>query len=166
MRAEVVRYLTAVGLDPAYQGYLPEHERPRGPILIVGHHAAFARNPRPGTALASFPGTTELTETRYPAMGLVRVEQAIERRVVAPDGTTSVRWEEAVFPGLPTGILWQLLPAERDPATGRWVIAAGTWAAGARRGLLPAAVRALVPGAPEVVALYDHNPHTGRRWPS
>jgi hypothetical protein len=166
MRADLARYLTAVRLDPAYQCCVPEYELPRGPVLVVGHHAAFARNPPRGTALAGFPGTSDMVETRYPAVGLVRVEQATERLVIHADGTTSVRWEEAVFPGYPSGILWQLLPAERDPVSGRWVIAAGSWSAGVRRGMLPPAVRAQVPGAPEIVALYDHDPHTGQRWPS
>ncbi|MGW0252389.1 hypothetical protein ACWDYH_37750 [Nocardia goodfellowii] len=166
MHWEVIRHLAQVDVDRAHRRFLPEHELPRGPVLVVGHHAAFARTPRAGTALAAFPFAADLAETRFTPMGLVRIEQAIERLVVNEDGTTRFWWEEAVFPGHPNGILWLLLPAERDRATGRWVIAPGSWTAGARWAMLPRQVHAHVPGAPKTVALYDHDPHTGQRWPS
>ncbi|MFF0533582.1 hypothetical protein ACFYT3_35100 [Nocardia amikacinitolerans] len=167
MAADLARYLAAVRADPHYAPYLPDHALPNGPILIVGQHAAFATHPRPATPIAVFPGGASTTAViGYPVMALVRVEHATAVITVGHDGTSTTRWEHAPFPGLPTGISWHLHPAELDAATGRWMIGAGRWAAGGRQAVLPRSVTAQVPGAPRVVALHDHDPHTGRRWSS
>ncbi|MEV0027829.1 hypothetical protein [Nocardia sp. NPDC050793] len=167
MRIDLARYLARVQLDPNHQRYLREEALPGGPVLIVGHHAAFATSPRPGTPIAVFPGIEPATPaTDYPILALVRVEHATGVITVADDGTSRIHWEENVFPGLPTGISWYLRPAELDPATGRWVLAAGRWAAGGCHAQLPRSVTTQVPGAPSSVAIHDQDSHTGRRWPS
>ncbi|MEU2258453.1 hypothetical protein ABZ540_35405 [Nocardia xishanensis] len=165
MVADLGRYLARVRVDPDYAPYLPDHALPDRPVLIVGQHAACATSPRPGTPVAMFPGAdpTE-TASSHPVMALVRVEHATAVITVAHDGSSRTRWEDALFPGLPTGITWRLCPAEPDTASGRWVTARGRWAAGGRQALLPRSVAAQVPGAPRAVAIHDHDPHTGRRW--
>ncbi|MBF6102261.1 hypothetical protein IU510_30035 [Nocardia cyriacigeorgica] len=168
MSTDLDRYLARVILDPAYAPYAPEHAQPRGPVVIVGYHAAFATHPAPGTALAAFPGIDLATTTvsSYPLMGLVRIEHATEVVTVHRDGSTSTEWHDTVFSRLPRGISWRLVPAEPAPVTGRPRTVAGWWAAGGRQALLPRSVTTQVPGAPTAVKIHDHDPHTGRRWPS
>lgn len=160
-------YLARVRLDPEYQPYLPASALPAEPVLVVGYRAAFATAPLPGTPLTAFPGTVPAaTRQRHPVMGLVRVEYATEVVTTSEDGTSHTQWEENLFAGFPSGISWYLVPAEPVPATGRWAIASGSWAASGRQAVLPCPVTTGVPGAPTVVAIHDHDPHTGRRHTS
>ena len=166
MNTDADRYLARAALAPAYTRYAPEIAVPSGPVVIVGYHAAFAFHPAAGTALAAFPGIdlAGMTASSFPLMGLVRIEHATEIITVHRDGSASTEWNDTTFSQLPHGTTWYLTPAELDPMTGRPRTAAGRWAAGRHRALLPRSVTTQVPGAPTTVTLHDHDPHTSRRW--
>ncbi|MFI8974238.1 hypothetical protein ACIGO9_15230 [Nocardia asteroides] len=133
-------------------------------VVVVGWHAAFPATPAAGTPVAQFPGLTD-SDKSLPAMALVRIEHAVVIDRVNPDGTHRSEWGNDPFGIVASGISWRLVPAERDHQ-GRWVIAPGWWAAGGEEAVLPATVTDHALGAPIVVPVYDHDPHTGRRWTS
>lgn len=136
---------------------------PAREVLVIGWHAAFANAPAAGTSLAVF-GDIESAADHLPVMALVRIEHATAIDTIAPDGTRETRWGPDPFGIAKTGISWRLVPAHRA-GDGRWVIAPGWWAAGGEEAVLSNSVTARV-GAPTVVPVYDHDPHTGKRWTS
>ncbi|MEV0297094.1 hypothetical protein [Nocardia sp. NPDC050710] len=117
MRPDLDRYIPIVRLDPRYQPYLSADTQPTKRVLDVGHHAAFAVPPGPGTAIAEFPGIVTRA-VRLPVMALVRVEHTTQVVAVHGDGIHRIRRDTDTFGGSPTGISWHL--AELDS---RWVIA-------------------------------------------
>ncbi|WP_406274534.1 hypothetical protein OH799_01365 [Nocardia sp. NBC_00881] len=161
MGTDLDRYTAPI--TPAPRDRSPRSRTTR--VLIAGVHAAFATPPRPGTVVATFDDfDMHARPDELPIVALVRVEYATQVVTANRDGSRRIRWERDVFGRLPTGIGWRLSPAATDP-TGRIVIGQGWWAAGGREIILPAAVRAQVPGVPAAVALHDHDPHTGwRPW--
>ncbi|WP_327097390.1 hypothetical protein OIE68_00450 [Nocardia vinacea] len=164
MIADLSSYSARIRLDPRYAPHLPESGS-LSSMLVVGYHAAFATGPRPGTAIAIFHGlpARALVEGSA-ALALVRVEYATEITTVTLDGVSEIGWASDLFGiGLPE-FGWRLLPAQHT--AGRWVIAPGWWSAGGRQGVLPRSITTQVPGAPTVVTIYDHDPHTGRQWSS
>ncbi|MFX0573750.1 hypothetical protein [Nocardia nepalensis] len=164
MGTDLSCFSARIRVDPYHAPYLPDGGRLLS-MLVVGYHAAFATGPRPGTPIAVFdrlPNRTLVQGTA--ALALVRVEYATEITTVAPDGGSEISWAPDPFGiGLPE-FGWRLVPAQ--PTGGRWVIAHGCWAAGGRQGVLPRSLTTQVPGAPTVVTVHDHDPHTGNRWPS
>ncbi|WP_157978695.1 MULTISPECIES: hypothetical protein [Nocardia] len=151
------RYTARLRADPRYAPYLPEIDA-SGSVLVVGYYAAFAITPRPGTPIAAFDGIP--AQHAGLVMALIRVENAGASPRTDPDGIP--RWEVDPFGiGLPE-FGWYLSPAEHTGS--RWVLAAGWWAAGGRQAVLARTLSTVVPGAPTVVAVHDHDPHTGRRW--
>jgi hypothetical protein len=164
MLADLSPYTARIRVDPHYAPYPPD-SGPLPSMLVVGYHAAFATGPRPGIPIAVFDGLpARILVEGIAALALVRVEYATEITTVGPDGVSEIGWASDPFGiGLPE-FGWRLVPAQRTG--GRWVIAQGCWAAGGRQGVLPRSLTTQVPGAPTVVSIHDHNPHTGNRWPS
>ncbi|MEV4233558.1 hypothetical protein AB0J47_00060 [Nocardia sp. NPDC049737] len=164
MLADLSRYTARIRLDPHYAPYLPDNGSLPS-MLLAGYHAAFATGPRPGPPIAAFdhPPTYPIVEGTA-ALALVRIEYATQITTLTPDGDNEIGWASDPFGiGLPE-FGWRLIPAQHTG--GRWLIAHGTWAAGGRQGVLPRSVTTQVPGAPTVVAVHDHDPHTGNRWTS
>ncbi|WP_109529295.1 MULTISPECIES: hypothetical protein [Nocardia] len=163
MSVDLSSYTARLRLDPHYAAYLPDDDRMPMSMLVVGYHAAFATGPRPGTPVADFDGLPSLAENTV-GLALVRIEYATQITTIIPDGGSETSWARDPFGiGLPE-FGWRLVPTQhRD---GRWVIASGSWAAGARQAVLPRSVTIQVPGTPTVVGVHDRDPHTGNRWPS
>ncbi|MEV4158455.1 hypothetical protein AB0J48_36100 [Nocardia salmonicida] len=138
--------------------------RPAREVMVIGWHAAFANTPAAGTTIAVFPGIDSAPDHES-TMALVRIEHATALDTIAPDGTHETHWGPDPFGIAKTGISWRLVPAHRD-GDDRWVIAPGWWAAGGEEAVLSNSVTAHALGAPTVVPVYDHDPHTGKRWTS
>ncbi|WP_433621026.1 hypothetical protein [Nocardia sp. CA-120079] len=157
-------YSARIWVYPRYAPYLPESGQALS-MLVVGYHAAFATGPRPDTPIGVFDGLPTRTLMRgSAALALVRVEYATEITTVTPDGGSEISWAPDPFGLEWPEFGWRLVPAQRTDS--RWVIAHGCWAAGGRQGVLPRSLTTQVPGAPTVVTVHDHDPHTGNRWPS
>ncbi|MGW5315476.1 hypothetical protein [Nocardia thailandica] len=137
--------------------------RPAREVLVIGWHAAFADTPAAGTPIAVFPHT-EIIAEHFPVMALVRIEHATAIDTITPDGTRETHWGADPFGIAKTGISWRLVPAHL--AENRWVIAPGCWAASGEEAVLPTSITEHALGAPTVVPVYDHDPHTGTRWTS
>ncbi|MGY1899798.1 hypothetical protein [Nocardia gipuzkoensis] len=135
-------------------------------VLVAGYHAAFATPPQSGTSIGVFPGVDPFpAKTGVAAvMALVRIEYATHVDTLDKHGGSRTGWQRQQLDRLPTGYGWRLLPAQLDHR-GRWVIARGNLAAGGLQALPPRSVSMQVPPAPIVVAVHDHDPGTGRRWP-
>ena len=138
--------------------------QPAREVMVIGWHAAFANTPAAGTRVAVFPhvepGPDHLT-----VMALVRIEHATALDTITHDGTHETHWGPDPFGIAKTGISWRLVPAHRD-GDDRWVIAPGWWAANGEEAVLSNSVTERALGAPTVVLVYDHDPHTGKRWTS
>ena len=133
-------------------------------VLVIGWHAAFANTPAAGTRVAVFPDV-EPGPDHLTVMALVRIEHATALDTITDDGTHETQWGPDPFGIAKTGISWRLVPAHRD-GDGRWVIAPGWWAANGEEAVLSNSVTERALGAPTVVPVYDHDPHTGKRWTS
>ncbi|WP_433521549.1 hypothetical protein ACQPZ2_30130 [Nocardia pseudovaccinii] len=165
MGTDLHPYTVRLRADPHYAPHLADDAGTVDSALVAGYHAAFAVPPRPATAVGLFGGL-DLTGTGPPAvMALVRVEHASQVVTVNDDRTSRTLWETSTFGRRRTGLSWYLAPTELGPG-GRRVIAEGHWAASGRQAVLPRSVTALVPGAPIVIDVHDHDPRIGRRWMS
>ncbi|WP_101466898.1 hypothetical protein [Nocardia fluminea] len=138
--------------------------QPAREVMVIGWHAAFANTPAAGTRVAVFPDV-EPGPDHLTVMALVRIEHATALDTITHDGTHETHWGPDPFGIAKTGISWRLVPAHRD-GDDRWVIAPGWWAAGGEEAVLSNSVTERALGAPTVVPVYDHDPHTGKRWTS
>ncbi|MFI6958612.1 hypothetical protein ACIBJI_34740 [Nocardia sp. NPDC050408] len=169
MNTDLHAYTARLRVAPRYDHHLracdPAHSVGFSGVVVAGYHAAFGMHPHSATVVGMFPGVDVAAARgeRLPVMALVRVEHATQ--VITPhgDGTSRTHWENSPFDQLPTGFSWYLAPTDIDVA-GRCVIADRCWSAGGRQAVLPRSVTMHAPGAPTVVDVHDHDPHTGRRW--